>query len=277
MMTAEKRLTKATWLQTRQLDAQTWAIDDRGEDICYLACGSETCLLMDTGWGIGDLKSLVHQLCSLPLIVVNTHGHPDHTFGNWQFPEVYISEADISMVGDVPSLAMRHYIAEDVISSPFPEDFDVDSWMVGSDVKMIAIQGGHTFNLGNRSLEVINLPGHSPGSIALLDRERRCLFTGDTFFTGTIWLHLSDSLPLREFRTNLQRLQRRSGEFDVMYPAHGELDPLGLSPGLIEEMITGISNIINGTVKGEPETTHAGDGLRVEFESFSIIYNPDRL
>ena len=78
--------TTEDWLKVRQLDDDTWAIDDHGQDICYLVCGQDRCLLIDTGWGIGDLRALVAELNPLPLTVVNTHGHPDHTFGNWQFP-----------------------------------------------------------------------------------------------------------------------------------------------------------------------------------------------
>jgi glyoxylase-like metal-dependent hydrolase (beta-lactamase superfamily II) len=277
MMTTQQPFTIKDWLITRQIDVQTWAINDRGEDICYFVCGDSRCLLIDTGWGIGDLKALVTELSPIPLTVVNTHGHPDHTFGNWQFTEVHIAEADIPLVSEVPSLAMRSYIAEEIISSPLPEDFDISTWMVGDRARLIPIQEGDVFDLGNRTLEVITIPGHSPGSIAFLDSERRWLFSGDTFFEGTIWLHLQESLPLSAFCDSLMHLQERVDEFDIMYPAHGELDPLGLSPSMINDMVVGLGKIIDGTLKGEPESTFAGDGLRCDFETFSIIYLPDRL
>ena len=276
-MTSNQPFTIKDWLIVRQLDAQTWAIDDRGEDICYLVCGDKQCLLIDTGWGIGDLKSLVTSLSQLPLTVMNSHGHPDHTFGNWQFSEVLIAEADIALISATPSLAMRRYIVDEIISSPLPEDFDVSTWMEGDGTELIAVQEGYVFDLGNRTLEVIAIPGHSPGSIALLDHQRRWLFSGDTFAFGTIWLHLLESLPLSDFRQSLLSLQERKGEFDIMYPAHGELDPLGLPPGLIDDMVLGLDKIIDGTLTGEPESTFAGDGLKVDFETFSILYLPERL
>jgi hydroxyacylglutathione hydrolase len=276
-MTLQHSFTTKDWFITRQLDAHTWAINDRGEDVCYLACGDNQCLLIDTGWGLGDLKALTASLSPLPLKVVNTHGHPDHTFGNWQFPEVYIAEADIPLIREVPSLAMRRHIVEDIISSPMPDDFNVKTWLEGSSTRLVGIQTGYIFDLGNRILETIAIPGHSPGSIALLDKQNKWLFTGDTFSSGTIWLHLMDSLPLSGLREALVRLLERKGEFDIMYPAHGEIEPLGLPPSLIADMVNGVDQILDGSVEGVPEQTHAGDGLRCDFGTFSMIYNPEHL
>ena len=53
------------WFRTRQLGPRTWVIDDRGQDLIYLACGEERCLLIDTGWGVGDLPALVASLSAL--------------------------------------------------------------------------------------------------------------------------------------------------------------------------------------------------------------------
>jgi glyoxylase-like metal-dependent hydrolase (beta-lactamase superfamily II) len=93
------------WFTTRRLGGETWAIDDRGQDIIYLVSGDERALLIDTGWGVGDLPGLVASLTSRPLLVVNTHGHPDHTFGNGQFERVYIHPADARMMGKEPPLS----------------------------------------------------------------------------------------------------------------------------------------------------------------------------
>ncbi|MBS7657324.1 MBL fold metallo-hydrolase [Candidatus Bathyarchaeota archaeon] len=48
----------------------------------YLIWGSKRCLLIDTGCGIGDPSNFIASLSALPLIVMNSHGHPDHTYGN---------------------------------------------------------------------------------------------------------------------------------------------------------------------------------------------------
>lgn len=46
------------WFETRHIGNETWAIDDHGCDVMYLIRGKEKCLLIDTGWGVGDLQTL---------------------------------------------------------------------------------------------------------------------------------------------------------------------------------------------------------------------------
>jgi hydroxyacylglutathione hydrolase len=81
------------WFETRLIAPRTWAIGDHGCDVIYLVAGDERALLIDTGWGIGDLPGVVASLTDLPLLVVNTHGHPDHTVRSWQFERVHMYEA----------------------------------------------------------------------------------------------------------------------------------------------------------------------------------------
>ena len=65
----------------------------------YLVCGTEKACLIDTAFGLGDLKEIAEQLGHLPVTVVNTHGHSDHVLGNQRFYDggngrVYMHPAD---------------------------------------------------------------------------------------------------------------------------------------------------------------------------------------
>ena len=267
---------RVEWFRTRRVGKATWAIDDNGCDIMYLIGGDERCLLMDTGWGIGGLKGLVASLSLLPLVVVNSHGHPDHAFGNGLFAEVHIHEADERFVNKPPSRETCNWIIENLLPKPLPQDFNPDAWAT-SVPSLKKIRDGHVFELGGRSLQVISVPGHTPGSVCLLDPEARLLFTGDTVLAGPIWLHLEESAPLHEFHGNLQRLQEFAGEFDYILPAHGGLDALPLSKEYVDELVTGIGKILEGRLVGREEKTFAGDGLRCDFQSCGVVYRPDRL
>jgi glyoxylase-like metal-dependent hydrolase (beta-lactamase superfamily II) len=267
------------WFTTRQLDERTWAIDDRGQDLIYLVCGEERALLIDTGWGVGDLPALVASLSpeTALLTVVNTHGHPDHTYGNGQFPEVYVSPADAGGLRTPPALEHRRRIARDLLPKPLPPGFAVESWASTVPESLPPVKDGDRFKLGGRTLEAIALPGHSPGSICLLDREMRRLFVGDSIHSGTIWLHLDKSLPLRSFHENLKRVRGLADRFDVVLPAHGRLADLPLDRQVLDDLVAGIASILKGECVGRVETTFAGDGLRCDFGSCSILYRPDRL
>ncbi|MBN1247835.1 MAG: MBL fold metallo-hydrolase, partial [Anaerolineae bacterium] len=84
--------------ETTAVAPKTWHIVDPRGGVVYLVAGEGHALLIDTGWGEGDLKAHVATLTDLPLWVVNTHGHRDHTAGNGQFDEVYVHTADVPYV-----------------------------------------------------------------------------------------------------------------------------------------------------------------------------------
>ena len=144
---------------TRVVADGVWYIQDSRGGVMYLVAGQARALLIDTGWGEGDLPSHIKTLTSLPVLVVNTHGHRDHTSGNGKFDEVYIHTADLPLVEE-------------------------------SNARLIPIYDGYVFDLGQRDIRVIGVPGHSPGSICLLDKAARTLFSGDSPRPGPIFLHL---------------------------------------------------------------------------------------
>lgn len=268
------------WYETREVNEGIWAIDERGTNIMYLVYRDEKCLLIDTGWGMGDLPGLVKSLCPLPLIVVNSHGHPDHTFGNGLFSSLHIHGGDLVYVKTPPATETRQWIldnAETVLTIGLPDGFEFDRWAVSVPEMIYPIEDGHSFDLGNRTLEVIALPGHSQGSVCFLDRAARTLFVGDSIHNGTIWLQLEESLPLNTFHKNLQRIQTFSDHFDALLPAHGSLDGLPQPKKILDDLVNGIQLILAGEITGETEETFAGNGLRCDFGSCSILYRPDRL
>ena len=72
-----------------------WAIDEIRKTTLYVYEGSEKVLLLDTGFGLLDLKKLVGELCpGKEIVVVNSHGHGDHNSGNNQFEKVYVGRFD---------------------------------------------------------------------------------------------------------------------------------------------------------------------------------------
>ena len=58
--------------------------------ISYLAIGEEAAALIDTGYGMGDIKGLAEELTDLPLIVITTHTHVDHIWQNHRFERVAV-------------------------------------------------------------------------------------------------------------------------------------------------------------------------------------------
>ncbi|RPJ79049.1 MAG: MBL fold metallo-hydrolase, partial [Acidobacteria bacterium] len=105
----------------------------------------------------------VKSITDKPLVVVNTHPHRDHIAGNAQFGEAYLSAPAIE---EVKAAAAR-------ANTPIT-------------YTMKAVKDGDTIDLGDRKIEVIAIPAHSPGSIALLDQKTGYLFTGDEIDPGQV-------------------------------------------------------------------------------------------
>ena len=105
----------------------------------------------------------VKSITDKPLVVVNTHPHRDHIAGNAQFGEAYLSAPAID---EVTAAAAR-------ANTPIT-------------YTMKAVKDGDIIDLGDRKIEVITIPAHSPGSIALLDQKTGYLFTGDEIDPGQV-------------------------------------------------------------------------------------------
>jgi hydroxyacylglutathione hydrolase len=126
--------------------------------------------------------------------------------------------------------------------------------------------------LGGRTLEVVETPGHTGGSIALLDSGNKVLFAGDDC-NDDVWLFLEECLPLEIFHQSLRKLLTRIAEDATILPGHGM--PRG-RPFLAEQIVCA-ERILRGECRGESYRTHAGSGLLCRYRSAGIAYNPDNL
>jgi glyoxylase-like metal-dependent hydrolase (beta-lactamase superfamily II) len=194
-------------------------VRDYANDKMFLVKGSKKSLLIDSGMGTGDLKGfLAPYVGGLPLEVAFTHFHGDHTGQSDKFigdSVEYINEADRSHVA--ASLREKG-VSQDTI-----------------DKNLRNIKDDDILDLGDRKLIVYQVPGHTPGSIVLFEKETGYLFTGDSIGSNgpgipdAFWLHLPSSPPLDEYLSTLEvfRSKVKSGVKHIMtghndHPMEGE-------------------------------------------------------
>lgn len=79
--------------ETIKINENTWRIED-GDVRFYLFCGTEKAALIDSGMNVPEAREIAEGLTSLPLVMINTHGDPDHISGNDSFDEFYMSPAE---------------------------------------------------------------------------------------------------------------------------------------------------------------------------------------
>lgn len=199
-----------------QLDESTWALDE-GLVRSYLLLGQEKALLIDTGNGAGDLAAQVRALTELPVMLVNTHADGDHMACN----EVY-------------DCAWLHPSEFDRYEKRFPRH------------PHRPLLDGEEIELGGRRVRVLLIPGHTPGSIALLDLSHRQLFSGDSVSSSAIFM-FGEGRSMPALHSSLQRLKALFPEYDRILPAHG---PFPLEKDTVERLLDCAEACMAGRVEG---------------------------
>lgn len=231
----------------------------------YLVCGQTRAVLVDTLMGEGNLYDIIREITALPVDVIMTHGHGDHAGRELK------NLADKGL-----SLFMK------------PVDYEVYTNMSFEPVSRESFQDvshGQVFDLGGRHLEIIEVPGHTPGSIVVLDRGNQLMFSGDSIGSGTIWMQLAHSLPLEQFLDVLRRLEREVEDLNdlVIYPGHFYQMRERLRKQYISEMRELTENLVSGKTKGVPiedeETTvRFPNALQASLGAmYSYCYDPDNI
>lgn len=238
------------------------------EVISYLIVGKEKALLFDTGMGIASIRKVVTELVTLPVVVLNSHTHPDHVGGNAEFPEIWgvNTKFTLANAAGYSDPEMRAWVQPDHLCSALPQGFHPDSYQVRPfEIKQF-VDDGEQIDLGDRTLEVIFTPGHTPDSLCLLDRRNRLLFTGDTFYPGPIYLY-SPETDFDAYTRSIARLRKLKSSLDLLLPAHNV--PVA-SPNYLDLVADAVSRIAAGKI-----TPREKDGLKeYEFDGFSIILGP---
>lgn len=235
----------------------------------YLVIGSKRAVLFDSGLGVARIGEVVGRLTTLPVTVLNSHTHFDHVGGNREFQDVRNLDEPYSLAnsrGDVSKTIAAYAgrtLDEDHVCGALPtgvtsRDYPIPAWHIAAHVR-----DGERVDLGGRVLEVMRTPGHTPDSVCLLDRANGLLFTGDTYYSGEIYLWAPET-SVADYTASIDKLAELGG-LKKLLPAHG---PPVAGPERLRDLRKALREIAAGTAPHEP----AAENRRLyRFDGFSVL------
>jgi hydroxyacylglutathione hydrolase len=192
---------------------------DDGKVREFLIIGEDKALLIDTGFEYDHIYDEVKKITQKPIQVVLTHGDRDHCGGVESFECCYIHPDDSDLISD-----------QTIIKK---------------------ITAGDCIQIGQYTFEIIEIPGHTPGSIGLLDRKRQLLIGGDSIQVGPIYM-FGKHRSLDTYIESLQKLIKEKDDIEVILPSHHRYP---LTKDYIDYCLEDALALKNGQLPKKPHQT----------------------
>lgn len=213
----------------------------------YLIIGKDKAILLDTGTGIGDLRTFLKAYLDIPYNVILTHGHVDHGSGAGQFTDkqIYLHPKDKALLSIHTSFENRFRYAEHTgVQLMLSKDLMIP--MIDPEVTK-PLYDNQRFDLGDIHLKIIETPGHTLGSCSVLIEEDRILITGDSCGNNVLLID-NDATTVNEYKQSLFKLKALEYAYDRILRNHGscESDKVLIKNVLecCEEVLAGIDDHI---------------------------------
>lgn len=232
------------YFENNKISENTFQIRSDG-DYCYLLIGDEIGIMIDCGYGCGNIREYAEKIAGKPVkYVINTHYHFDHTANNSYFDAVFMSSESVNY-------ATKPYNSFSGLN--FPRDYPI-----------IVVEDGYKINLGNREIEIIKFlyPNHTRGSIAILDEKNKLLFTGDEFLMPKrVELKY---VTLEQFKESMEKIYKFRNKFEKVLTGPGEKTG---------NMIDDYYNAVINAVKGTPDPKKNEEGKKSAYKKPEVPDN----
>ncbi len=202
------------------IEVEHFVFNELGVNSFVLYDHSLECVIIDPGCNSKEERDELQQFIInqhlKPVCIVNTHGHFDHIFGNawakstFQCPlRIHIN--DLPLIQHVDKYAGLFGFT--VEASPVPDSY---------------LHDGELINFGESAIQVLHVPGHSPGSICLYNAEAGFVIGGDVLFKGSIG---RTDLPGGNYELLISGIQSKIMTLPkntVLWPGHGPETTIGI-------------------------------------------------
>jgi glyoxylase-like metal-dependent hydrolase (beta-lactamase superfamily II) len=245
------------WFTIDSIDADTYILSEYRhweETHCYLLNGSRRSLLIDTGLGICNIYDEERKLTDRPVFAVATHIHWDHIGGHGYFPDFYAHKDELTWLNGGFPLTMEQIKGMVVDRCRLPEGYDVNKYTFFQGTPARVLEDNDIIDIGDRCVQVLHTPGHSPGHMCFWEEAQGSLFTGDLVYKDTLFAYFPSTDP----QLYLASLERVSAlPVKSVFPAHHSLD---IGPEILSRMREAFRQLrADGQLHHGSGTFHYGD------------------
>ncbi|MBN3761775.1 MBL fold metallo-hydrolase [Burkholderia sp. Ac-20365] len=181
------------WYAVQSFDAGVTLISERFIDPFYRCNiwhvrGRDHDLLIDSGMGVVSLKASIPWLAERPVTAVASHCHFDHIGNHHEFDQrvCHCAEAHVLAQPDPRETLADRFAVVEMFSALPPGGYAQQAYRVQPAPATRVVEHGDVIDLGDRQFQVLHVPGHSPGSIALWEAQTGVLFSGDCVYDGPL-------------------------------------------------------------------------------------------
>lgn len=218
--------------KTRPFGDDFYILDD-GRVRQFLIVGEKEALLVDTGFEDSQIYETVREITELPVKVIMTHGDPDHAGGLKDFGECWLHE------GDWP--------------------------LIKGEIRLHPMKEGDIFECGGYRLETIEIPGHTYGSVAFIDWEKKLLLPGDSVQkAGPIYM-FGDHRNLDLYISSQKKLAGLADRIETILPCHHDYP---VDPCYIERNLQDAAAMRGGELKGKKHPSLPCDSYQGKWTEF---------
>ena len=243
-------------LAITKIEQNVWVLETNDNTTMYIVEGSQKAVLIDTGTKTAKLDSIVKLVTQKPLEVLITHVHPDHAGNMHYFQKPWIHPADTVLLG------------------MFGMDYQGETKF---------LKDGQKFDLGGTVLEVVHTPGHTPGSIVLIDRATGNCFSGDSFGSGQVWMQLEPHVSMKIYAASCQKMEKlMNGVIAKVFCGHYPYAKKAFDKTYISNMRQLAEQLSKGVaLDAEDYPMHIGVGASkpkmVSLGEASIVYDSENI
>lgn len=272
-----------------EIRANVYMINCYGLSCAFLVVGTEAALLIDSGAGNVDLRPIIAKFTDLPVSVVLTHGHSDHSGASRMFGKVYVPEGDVPIYKALDREYMQYILCKLIddldsqklgVVNLFQPPRELIGWD-GPDPEIVPISDGYRFDLGGRTVTAYACPGHTMGHMVFVDDVSRVAFVGDTISRYTGIRELSVERALQGF----ENVASHGDSFDKLVYAHAcWLCDEGVvleDKQQLTDSITACRGILDGSLERFLENPmnpfYTYQRTYVKVNGIRLFFNPDNL